>query len=118
MVAGVTYATVGFRQVGVLAFAYLVLWAGARLPFTKIGTKRDFSYGLYIYGWPVLQLASFFGLNALGLPAYLAIVLVASVSLAAASWYLVESRALRLKNIAVPAWLGGARSEQKASEPV
>ncbi|WP_426624827.1 acyltransferase family protein [Leifsonia sp. McL0607] len=112
-VAGVTYATVGFRQVGVLAFAYLVLWAGARLPFTQVGTKRDFSYGLYIYGWPVLQLASFFGLNALGFPTYLAVVLVASVSLAAASWYLVESRALRLKNISVPAWLGGSRSEQK-----
>jgi peptidoglycan/LPS O-acetylase OafA/YrhL len=107
VVAGVTYTTVGFRQIGVLAFAYVIIWAGARLPLANVGTKRDLSYGMYVYGWPVLQLASFFGLNALGLPVYLSIVLVVTAGLATASWYLVESRALRLKNIAVPTWLGG-----------
>ena len=106
-IAGATYATVGFRQVGILAFAYVIIWAGARLPFTTVGVKRDLSYGLYVYGWPVLQLASFFGLNALGLPLYLSIVLVVTAGLAVASWYLVESRALRLKNVSVPRWLGG-----------
>jgi peptidoglycan/LPS O-acetylase OafA/YrhL len=113
VVASVSYVTVGFRPVGVLAFCYAAIWLGARLPgpFTRIGVKRDFSYGLYIYGWPVLQLASFFGLNALGLPIYLCAVIAVSVGLAALSWYLVESRALRLKNVAVPSWLGGARVE-------
>ncbi len=110
IIATSTYLTVGFRTVGVLAFAYLAIWAGARLPFTRVGVKRDFSYGMYIYGWPVLQLATFFGLTALGLPAYLAIVLLVTVGLAAASWYLIESRALGLKNISVPAWLSGSRS--------
>ncbi|MFF1879245.1 acyltransferase family protein [Leifsonia sp. NPDC058230] len=110
IVAVSTYATIGFRPIGVLAFSYVIIWAGARLPFTRVGVKRDFSYGMYIYGWPILQLASFFGLNALGLPAYLAIVLVVTVGFAAASWYLIESRALKFKNASVPAWLGGQRA--------
>ncbi|MGG7509623.1 acyltransferase family protein [Plantibacter sp. YIM 135249] len=115
VVATSTYVSVGFRQIGVFAFTYVIIWAGARLPFTRVGTKRDFSYGLYIYGWPVLQVASFFGLNALGLPAYLAIVLLITGGLAASSWYLVESRALRLKNVSVPGWLRG-RDVPKAVE--
>ncbi|MEN0084829.1 MAG: acyltransferase [Leifsonia sp.] len=117
IVAVVTYVTIGFRPIGVLAFAYVTIWAGARLPFpfTRVGVKRDFSYGLYIYGWPVLQLASFFGLTALGFPLYVAIVLVVSTGFAAASWYVVESRALRLKNISVPAWLGGRRAGEESA---
>lgn len=109
VVACGTYETVGFRPVGVLAFAYLTIWAGARLPFTGVGVKRDLSYGMYIYGWPMLQLASFFGLTALGLPLYLVVVLAATVVLASGSWYLIESRAFRLKHISAPMWLRGGR---------
>jgi peptidoglycan/LPS O-acetylase OafA/YrhL len=117
VIAATTYLTAGFRQIGVLAFAYLVIWAGAKLPFHRFGVKRDFSYGMYIYGWPMLQLASFFGLNALGLPVYLAIVVVATLGLAAASWYLVESRALRLKNASAPGWLSGLHPLRPDSSP-
>lgn len=104
-ISSITYATAGFKQVGVLAFAYLVIWLGARLPLTRIANKRDFSYGMYIYGWPMLQLATYFGLNSLGFLAYLTVVLLATTTLAIASWYLIESRALSLKNVAIPAWL-------------
>lgn len=105
-----TYTTVGFRQVGIVALAYLCIWTGSRLP-SRVGVERDFSYGMYIYGWPVLQLASFFGLNALGLPVYLAIVVTGSVTLAAASWFLIESRALRLKSASAPRWLAPRENE-------
>lgn len=117
IVAVVTYLTVGFRPIGLPAYLYVVVWAGARLPspFTRIGVKRDFSYGLYIYSWPVQQLCSFYGLAALGFPLYAAIGLVATTGFAAASWYLVESRALRLKNISVPAWLGGRRANGESA---
>lgn len=112
VVAAGTYVTMGFRQIGIIAFSYLCIWAGARLPFTHVGTKRDFSYGMYIYGWPVMQLASYFGFTALGIPGYLAIVLVCTLGLAAASWYFVESRALRLKKVSAPLWLTDSQAER------
>ena len=105
VVAVSSYASVGFFQVGIVAFAYLCIWAGAVLPLHRIGVKRDYSYGMYIYGWPVLQLASFAGLNKLGLVVYLPVVLVVTVVLAAGSWHLIESRALRLKSASAPRWL-------------
>jgi peptidoglycan/LPS O-acetylase OafA/YrhL len=105
VVCVVSYLTWGFLQVGLFALAYLFIWVGAVLPFHRIGTRRDYSYGLYIYGWPVLQLATFWGLNELGLPIYLAVVLLGSLVLAMASWHLIESRALRTKSMSLPGWL-------------
>ncbi|QIZ98428.1 acyltransferase [Leifsonia sp. PS1209] len=107
LVAGLTYVTLGFHQVGIIAFAFACIWAGCVLPFRKVGVKRDFSYGMYIYGWPVLQIGAFFGLQKLGLPLYLASTLVVTLGLAAASWYVIESKALRLKGASAPRWLVG-----------
>ncbi len=109
-----TYLTVGFFQVGLLALAYLFIWTGAVLPFHRVGTRRDYSYGMYIYGWPVLQLASFWGLNKLGLPIYLAVVLAVTFVFAAASWHLVESHALRAKAMGLPRWLAPGRAASPA----
>jgi peptidoglycan/LPS O-acetylase OafA/YrhL len=107
VIAGVTYFTVGFHQLGIIAFAFVCIWAGCVLPFRSVGVKRDFSYGMYIYGWPVLQIGAFFGLQHLGLPIYLAATLVVTLGLAVASWYAIESRALRLKGARAPRWLTG-----------
>ncbi len=99
-----SYASVGFFQIGIIAYAYLCIWVGAVLPLHRIGVKRDYSYGMYIYGWPVLQLASFVGLNRLGMLVYLPVVLAVTVVLAAGSWHLIESRALHGKNARAPRW--------------
>jgi peptidoglycan/LPS O-acetylase OafA/YrhL len=104
-----TYLTVGFNIVGLVAFSYLVLWAACVLPLHRVGVKRDFSYGMYIYGWPVLQLATFFGLTRLGLPLYMVIVLCGTLVLAVGSWYLVEKHAMKLKNVSAPSWLTAPR---------
>jgi peptidoglycan/LPS O-acetylase OafA/YrhL len=84
------------RQEGwALAFSYGGLWFGglelkAFRAYNRVG---DFSYGLYIYGWPVQQMLastlpgiSPFGMAALALPCALVP--------AAASWFLVERPAL------------------------
>lgn len=113
-VVSVTYVTVGFFQVGLFALAYLFIWTGAVLPFHRVGARRDYSYGMYIYGWPVLQLATFYGLNKAGLPIYLAGVLLVTYALAAASWHLVESHALRAKSISLPKWLAPVRTSSTA----
>ncbi len=77
---------------------YLLLYlayvpAGPIRAYNQVG---DYSYGTYIYAWPVQQatLALVPGISALGL----ALVAIAiTFPLAAASWHLIEQRALRIK---------------------
>ena len=118
---GLVWALAGtpvYRGALFLFTAYAVLWlalvpAGFVRRFNRLG---DYSYGLYIYGWPVAQATILFvpGLSPLALFA-----LSASLSLLAAmaSWHLIEKPALARRDILAaglrrllarrPAWLGG-----------
>jgi len=63
----------------------------------KITPSPDLSYGIYLWGFPVVQVV----LNELHPPTPLATLLLTTlitVLLALLSWYLVESRALKAKN--------------------
>ena len=42
-----------------------MIWLGIHLPLARVGAKNDYSYGLYIYGYPVSQLLVVWGLNPL-----------------------------------------------------
>jgi peptidoglycan/LPS O-acetylase OafA/YrhL len=89
---------VGFQYAVGCCGAYLVLYLGF-LPSRLAGFARhgDFSYGVYIYAFPVQQLVTallggrtVWWVNA-------ALSLPGVVALAALSWHLVEKPALRLK---------------------
>ncbi|MDG4767033.1 acyltransferase [Solwaraspora sp. WMMD406] len=90
----------GFAVVGLPCLAYLVIFAGVALPerFTRIGRKRDYSYGIYVYGFPVQQIVALFGGAQLGLTGYIALSLAGTLALAAASWHLIEEPAMTLRN--------------------
>lgn len=83
-----------------LGVAYGTFWFGA-LPLgalRRFTNRFDYSYGLYIYGWPTLQLL------AMVLPVVAPVQLAAiafsiALPVAAASWYLVEKPALRIKRL-------------------
>ena len=77
--------------------AYAVLWLGIHLPFHKVGARNDYSYGFYVYGMPVQQLLSFWGLSHHGYALYVLLCVLGTAPFAAASWWLVERRCLRLK---------------------
>ena len=79
--------------------SYLTIWLALnpRLPVVPAARFGDFSYGLYIYGWPSEQLLAWLGEGRLGALPLLGGALVLSLILSAASWHLVEKRALRLK---------------------
>ncbi len=79
--------------------AYPVLWLGLHLPFRSVGAKNDYSYGIYIYGWPVAQLLIMWHLPRFGSEIFLLMTLGFTVPLAIASWWLVERRSLRLKSL-------------------
>jgi len=78
---------------------YLVIWA-AQLPvgwMTRFGRGGDFSYGMYLYAFPVQQALASVG-GASWPPAfYLASCFLLCLSCAVASWHGIEHPALRLK---------------------
>ena len=61
---------------------------------SRFGRFGDFSYGVYIYAFPVQQVTV-----QIGLPVYAGMALAAALTLAlsAVSWHLIESPALRIK---------------------
>lgn len=78
--------------------AYPLLWLGIHLPFQKIGARNDYSYGVYIYAYPVQILLAIWGVQHWGYPAYLFLCVLGTIPFAVASWWLIEKRSLRLKN--------------------
>jgi hypothetical protein len=68
--------------------------------------RGDFSYGVYIYAFPVQQTLSLLGMNRYGLGAYFVLAMVLTLPFAIASWRLVEKPCLRLKRLTLSgAWL-------------
>ncbi|MFE4638217.1 acyltransferase family protein [Streptomyces sp. NPDC056773] len=100
VVLGGTLVFGGVFVFGYPAFAYLLLWLAIRLPrpFQKIGRKRDYSYGIYIYGFTVEQALALMGYAKYGKPVFLLLAMAGTVALAALSWHLIESPAMKLKN--------------------
>lgn len=86
-----------YRVLAALPLAYLVITSGALLKHPRLNLRNDLSYGVYIYAFPVQQLLVILGLGAWGpFPVFVLATLV-TLPLAAASWFIVEKRALALK---------------------
>ena len=80
------------------AVAYLVLLVGSRTGLRRIGARRDLSYGLYVYAWPVQILLLVAGASLWPVALYGITSLVIALLMAWASWAWIEAPALRLKS--------------------
>ena len=80
------------------ALVYIVMWLGIHLHLPKFGQRHDLSFGVYIYGFAVGELLAVWGVYKWGYVPYAGLTIGVTLVLAALSWSLVESRALRLKN--------------------
>ena len=91
----------GATSVMAPAIAYPFLWLGIHLPplFQRVGVRNDYSYGVYIYGWPVQQLLGMWGVQHHGYVVYTASAIIGALGFAILSWHLVEKRALSLKKV-------------------
>lgn len=83
-----------------MALPYIVLYLaqlkGSINNFSKLG---DFSYGIYIYAYPVQQMIiNFFGTNISIYKMFIYSFLIVLL-LSILSWFLVEEKALKLKLI-------------------
>lgn len=92
-----------------LTLAYLVLYlayvpGGAIRKFNRVG---DYSYGVYIYAFPVQQSIAAM-VPGISVPAMLGLAVAVTLPLAMLSWHLVEKRALRLKDRLLPGSAGSA----------
>ena len=83
-----------------MSFPFFIFYLGAySKPVLKI--KKDISYGLYIYGWPVSQAIIYvFNKLQIDLNIYIFIFLSITLSIVMAylSWVLIESKFILLKN--------------------
>ena len=87
-----------FPLVAPFTTTYLVFYLARVLPLQWVGRGADYSYGLYIYGCPVQQSLTAVGGHEYGFAVYFATTLAVTGILAAASWHLVESQAMKWKN--------------------
>lgn len=119
MTQGTTAGTLIFHA----ALPYLVIWAAQlRIPvMNRFGRYGDFSYGMYLYAFPLQQALAWLGGARWPYPGYVAACFGVTLLCAVASWHLVERPALRLK-VLRPAQDGGKRSDagliaRKVTEP-
>lgn len=94
----VTIGLPGWAYLALPALTYCVVFAGCtRLPRVPILSGGDYSYGIYLYAFPVQQTVAFL---APGLRQWywnIAMSLPVAIALAMVSWHLVERPALRLR---------------------
>lgn len=81
----------------VAAIAYFSCWFAYRLPALPLRFPGDYSYGLFLYGFPLQQaLAALY--PSLSPDQLTAVALPAALLFAIASWHAIERRALSLKS--------------------
>lgn len=98
-VAAYTFVAGGWLVIGQYAFCYALIWFAIRVTrlarWTKLG---DFSYGIYLIAWPLMQLAAVFGLPAQGRIVYYLVILAGCHAYAFLSWHLIEKPAIGLRD--------------------
>ncbi|MBT2763309.1 acyltransferase [Paenibacillus sp. ISL-20] len=78
---------------------YILIAVSVSIKFSVFRKYGDFSYGMYIYAFPIQQLLSYLWGDWLNVPSFF--VLSTSITLITAiiSWHFIEKRAMKLKNI-------------------
>ena len=79
--------------------AYPLLWLGAHLPLQSFGATNDYSYGIYLYAFPIEQLLIDFRVQQHGLAIYLTFTVLFTAFLALASWWFIERNAMKLRTL-------------------
>ena len=99
VIAAVTLFTNGWVLLGYPAFAYTLFFVAARLPgwWRRIGSRNDYSYGMYVYGFLVQQITAYLGWYRWGYVPWVVTTIAITAVCAYASWHGVEKHALHLK---------------------
>jgi peptidoglycan/LPS O-acetylase OafA/YrhL len=90
-----------FGLIAPIAMTYAFLWLAFALPFGRFDRKGDFSYGAYIYAFPVQQGMALLRIPEEGFGLYFTSSLLLTSVLAFLSYRLIEAPCLRLKTMEV-----------------
>ena len=93
-------SSIQIKIISFVALPYIVLYLanlkGKLNDFSKFG---DFSYGIYIYAYPVQQMIIYFYGTNISIAKLFIMSTLIVLPLSILSWYLVEEKALRFKNL-------------------
>lgn len=86
------------KSLSAMPVAYLLLWLGIVTPkrFAALCKRDDFSYGTYLYAFPMQQWLVIGGAAQFGPVAFIALSILATAPFAALSWFWVEQPANNL----------------------
>ena len=90
--------SLNYRVVAAVPLAYAIVVSGSLIHNKRLRLRNDLSYGVYIYAWPVEQLLVICGLGFMNPFVFTLIAAIATLPLAALSWFVVEKRAMSLKS--------------------
>ncbi len=97
--AVITYGKGGWLVFGQYAFYYFLMWFATKVTILRNWERfGDFSYGIYIFAWPIMTFVAYFGLQNHGWILYHVVVIVLVHIAAFLSWHLIEKPAMSLKN--------------------
>lgn len=88
-----------FGVVAPILLPYAFLCLAFKLPFARFDAKGDFSYGTYIYAFPVQQALALLRVQEGGFGLFFLWSLAVTLILAVVSYRLIEAPCLRLKNL-------------------
>ncbi|MHC5746116.1 MAG: glycosyltransferase [Nostoc sp.] len=88
-----------YNLVAPFALPYILFWLAFKLPFISFDKYGDFSYGLYIYAFPVQQMLAFLGLHKRGFIVYFLVCILVAIILSILSYKFIEKPALKLKKV-------------------
>lgn len=94
---GLALTNLGFGySLASIFYAYSILWLSSNISSKamRLNSVNDYSYGLYLYSFPVQQILSRLEIQNLGLPFFIFASVVATAPLAFLSWRFVEKPAL------------------------
>jgi peptidoglycan/LPS O-acetylase OafA/YrhL len=88
------------KMIGLVALPYMVMYlANLKGKLNQFGKIGDFSYGIYIYAYPVQQMLVYFCGVEISITKLFLMSFSLTLVLSVTSWYLIEEKALRLKSL-------------------
>ena len=89
----------GFQAAAVFAIPYAIHYLAVALPLSRFDARADYSYGLYVFAFPLQQTFALVGLADYGLPAFIVLSLLGGLACAVLSYRSIEEPFLRLKDL-------------------